>query len=58
MMYRKGQQSRNDLLAWYGVCFLIVLISVGFLYGVGIIGDGQILTIPDNWLEYVLSEKH
>jgi len=39
-MNKTGQQSRNDLLAWYGVCFLIVVISVGFLYGVGMLGDG------------------
>ena len=41
-MNKSGQQSRNDLLAWYAVCFLIVVIGVGFLYGVGLIGDGPI----------------
>ena len=39
--YKKAQQSRNDLFALYGICFLIVMISVGSLYGLGIIGNGH-----------------
>ncbi|MBR9692198.1 hypothetical protein GOV06_05435 [Candidatus Woesearchaeota archaeon] len=37
---KKAQQSRNDLAVWYAVCFVIVLVTVGALYGLGFIGNG------------------
>ena len=38
MLKKKAQESRNDLLVWYVVCIAVVVISVGALYGFGIIG--------------------
>ena len=39
MMHKKAQESRNDLLVWYVICFALVFIAVGSLYSFGIIGN-------------------
>jgi hypothetical protein len=36
---KKAQQSLNDLVFWYAICLAIVFISVGVLYGTGVIGN-------------------
>jgi len=39
MMNTKAQESRNDLLILYLVCFVVVVSFVGGLYGFGMIGQ-------------------
>lgn len=39
MMNNKAQQSRNDLVVWYVACLAVVLVTLGSLYGIGIIGN-------------------
>ena len=39
MMYKKAQESRNDMFVWYVVCFALVFITIGSLYGFGVIGN-------------------
>jgi len=36
----KAQEARNDLLIWYVVCIVLVLVSVSALYGFGFITSG------------------
>lgn len=38
-LFKKAQESRKDLLTWYLLCFMIVIVTVGGLYGFGIIGN-------------------
>jgi hypothetical protein len=37
-MNKRAQEGRNDLIMLYGICIVIVLASVGLLYGLGFIG--------------------
>jgi len=39
-MDRKAQYSRIDLVAWYGLCIIIVVITIGALYSFDLI-DGE-----------------
>ena len=36
---KKAQESRNDLAIMYSICFLLVIITVGTLYEIGVLGD-------------------
>ncbi|MBD3355189.1 hypothetical protein GF361_04355 [Candidatus Woesearchaeota archaeon] len=39
-MNNKAQEARNDLVVWYVVCLVVVLVSVSALYGFGFLnGD-------------------
>ncbi len=44
---RKAQESRNDLAILYAICFGVVLVSVGALYGFGIIGSSDFGSVTD-----------
>ncbi|GAI77610.1 unnamed protein product, partial [marine sediment metagenome] len=30
-LFKKAQESRKDLLIWYGICFLIVILIVAMI---------------------------
>jgi len=39
-MDKKAQHSRTDMVVWYGLCLIVVVLAVGTLYSLDIIGGG------------------
>ncbi|MBW2965597.1 hypothetical protein KY342_00670 [Candidatus Woesearchaeota archaeon] len=38
-MNKKAQHSRNDMAIMYAICLLLVVLTIGTLYEIGILGD-------------------
>ncbi|MBW2965598.1 hypothetical protein KY342_00675 [Candidatus Woesearchaeota archaeon] len=38
-MNKKAQHSRNDMVVMYVICLVLVVLTIGTLYEIGILGD-------------------